>query len=33
MKSISVVVCALLLLAATANAEIRSIDITVFGMD
>jgi hypothetical protein len=32
-KSISVVVCAVLLLAATASAEIRSIDITVFGMD
>jgi len=33
MKSIGVIVSTLLLLAATASAEIRSIDITVFGMD
>lgn len=33
MKSIGIITCSLLLLAATASAEIRSIDITVFGMD
>lgn len=33
MKSISVIVCTVFLLIATASAEIRSIDITVFGMD
>jgi len=33
MKSIGIIVCTLFLLAATASAEIRSIEITVFGMD
>ena len=33
MKSIGIIVCTFLLLAGTASAEIRSIDITVFGMD
>ena len=33
MTRIAVVVCTLLLLAASASAEIRSIDITIFGMD
>jgi len=33
MKKLAVVVSSLLLLAASATAEIRSIDITVFGMD
>ena len=33
MKRVAVIVAGLLLLAATASAEIRSIDITVFGMD
>jgi hypothetical protein len=33
MRRIAVIVCTLLLLAASAWAEIRSIDITIFGMD
>jgi hypothetical protein len=33
MRRIAVIVCTLLLLAASASAEIRSIDITIFGMD
>jgi hypothetical protein len=33
MKRIAGVICTLLLLAASASAEIRSIDITIFGMD
>lgn len=33
MKKVALIVTGLLLLAATASAEIRSIDITVFGMD
>jgi hypothetical protein len=33
MKNIGSIVCTLLLLAASAVAEIKSIDITVFGMD
>jgi hypothetical protein len=33
MRKLAVVISALLLLAVTASAEIRSIDITVFGMD
>lgn len=33
MKKVAIIVTSLLLLAATASAEIRSIDITVFGMD
>jgi len=32
-KKIAVIVSSLLLLAASASAEISSIDITVFGMD
>jgi len=32
MRGIAVIICILLLLAA-ASAEIRSIDITIFGMD
>jgi hypothetical protein len=33
MRRIAVIVCTLLLLASTASAEIRAIDITIFGMD
>ena len=33
MRSIAVIACTLLLLAASASAEIKSIDITIFGMD
>jgi len=33
MRKIAVIVSSLLLLAASPSAEIRSIDITVFGMD
>jgi hypothetical protein len=33
MKKISLLLSALLLMAAAAQAEIRSINITVFGMD
>ena len=33
MRKLATVVSALLLLAASAAAEIKSIDITVFGMD
>jgi hypothetical protein len=33
MKRIAVIVCTLLMLAASASAEIKSIDITIFGMD
>jgi hypothetical protein len=33
MKRIAVIVGTLLMLAASASAEIRSIDITIFGMD
>jgi hypothetical protein len=33
MKRMAVIVGTLLLLAASASAEIRSIDITIFGMD
>ena len=33
MRRIAVIVWTLLLLAASASAEIRSIDITIFGMD
>lgn len=33
MRKLAVIVFALILLAAPASAEIRSIDITVFGMD
>jgi hypothetical protein len=33
MRRIAVIVGTLLLLAASASAEIRSIDITIFGMD
>jgi|GEM_PF-6692413 len=33
MRNIGIIICGLLLLAASAAAEIRSIDITVFGMD
>jgi hypothetical protein len=33
MKRVAVIVGTLLLLAASASAEIRSIDITIFGMD
>jgi hypothetical protein len=33
MKKIAVIIYALLLLSASASGEIRSIDITVFGMD
>jgi len=33
MRKIAVMFFALFLLAASASAEIRSIDITVFGMD
>jgi len=33
MRRIAVILGTLLLLAASASAEIRSIDITIFGMD
>jgi hypothetical protein len=33
MRKIAVTVGTLLLLAASASAEIKSIDITIFGMD
>lgn len=33
MKRIYILLTTLLLLAATAHAEVKSIDITVFGMD
>jgi hypothetical protein len=33
MRRITVIVCTLLLVAASASAEIRAIDITIFGMD
>jgi hypothetical protein len=33
MKRFAIIVSVLFLLAASASAEIRSIDITVFGMD
>jgi hypothetical protein len=33
MKNIVVIISALLLFAVSALAEVRSIDITVFGMD
>jgi hypothetical protein len=33
MRKLGIAVLALLLLAASVSAEVRSIDITVFGMD
>ncbi len=33
MKKIAMIACVSLLLLASAAAEIRSIDITIFGMD
>jgi hypothetical protein len=33
MRKVAVVVSTMLLLAASASAEVRSIDVTVFGMD
>ena len=33
MQKVAGIILSLLLLAASASAEIRSIDITVFGMD
>ena len=33
MRRIAVIIGTLLLLVASASAEIRSIDITIFGMD
>jgi len=33
MKKITSILCALALMAASAQAEIKSINITVFGMD
>jgi len=33
MRKMASIICALLLQAALATGEIRSIDITVFGMD
>ena len=33
MRRIAVILCTLFLLATSASAEIRSIDITIFGMD
>ncbi len=33
MRKIAVVVVNMLLMAAVASAEVRSIDITIFGMD
>ena len=33
MRRIATIVCTLVLLAAAASAEIRSLNITIFGMD